>query len=235
MNLIKSQRIKNKITHTTFSKHIKLLVNGQCYVRPTKRDGMKPDGIWLSVDNGWEDWCKGEDFMLDRDAQLQVQLKDDLEILVIDSMENFLTWMHEFEAYNEVDKTKMYNKEGFGIGYATFNPHLWAWTASKCDGIFVTDKGQWATRMDTFLYGWDCASICMFDPTHIKFHNPKVWITQTDDCNSCKGKGTINFGKLMDDFPSVKSLKLPKPPAMMYKDTQCAHCGGDGKVTRIVN
>jgi hypothetical protein len=43
----------------------------------------------------------------------------------------------------------------------------------RIDGVVLTNKGQWGTRFPTFLCGWDCVSICIFNPKNIIFKEIK--------------------------------------------------------------
>ena len=51
--------------------------------------------------------------------------------------------------------------------------NFWDWLrdTKHIDGVALTDKGQCSTRWDTWLYGWDCASIVIFNPLNVVLHS----------------------------------------------------------------
>lgn len=248
MKIILSENFRGKLTHVTSAKDVRgILKTGFKVNRGTGRPD-KPEGIWLSVDDGWEKWKEDESFKSSDDGIVKAEILPNLKLLVIDTLEDFMSWMKEFD--NEVgiigtgdamnnDWKRMvmetsqkiedpdFNTFGkFYIGFTSYNPKLWEWTASKVDGIYLTDKGQWATRLTTFMYGWDCATVLMFDEKNVKFSNPRFFLTQEQECHICKGKGYMDFGKMHEHMEKDLGRKLPS----LMKHMPCYHCNSEGKL-----
>ena len=122
-----------------------------------RRPWWKPDGgLWTAqwdetYGGGWAQWCIAEEYGVgsDRSWPHVWLLTPDPEarILVIDTYEDlervFERWpdRHEDISWRE--------------GYPA-----WLEIAEEFDGVFVTEDGQWRTRLThpLSLYGWDCES-----------------------------------------------------------------------------
>lgn len=128
------------------------------------RDGMKPNGLWVSVDDAemnWQEWCVGENFRLDALRwRTPVTLKLTANILYIRSVE-------ELDAFHA--------KHGYDI--LAGRPHKLPWPRTprfdylrwdqvipNYDGIIITPY-QWTRRLDgpMWYYAWDCASGCIWN------------------------------------------------------------------------
>lgn len=143
----------------------------------------KPIGVWVSVNHDWEMWCRGERFVdIDNAIIMDVDfVPQGMNLLIIRSMEDFTDWMNwlgKKPTDNIPEPLSSFQLEymQYGFSYPMFNPDMWTKTAEHFDGIWVTEEGQWATRYNTFLYGWDCNSMCIFNPAKVKFSNPRKGI-----------------------------------------------------------
>lgn len=161
------------ITHIVLKKYTESTLKGDIKIS----SGMmtfKPTGVWLSWNNGWQRWCKSEEFLnLENYDQLNVELTSTLKFWFIDSIEDFHKIWVEYVKKNYkssflsiLDLIKTEKK--FGICF-------WDWLrdVKKLDGIALTDKGQWATRMNTFFYGWDVSTVFLFHTEGIKMTRQK--------------------------------------------------------------
>ena len=164
MTIIKSCSIKGKLTHWIYPNHVDKVLNGE-FVLHFREGHNKPKGVWLSWNNGWERWCDSNKFGdLENKVCLKAKLKPGFKIWLIDSMDDFLDLWQEFKG-KKIDPGD-YSMNGM---MALIKSGFWDWLRNKkqIGAIALTDKGQWATRMETWLYGWDCQSIVVFDPKNI--------------------------------------------------------------------
>jgi len=261
MKTIFSQNFKGKLTYVTVASNVKGILKRGFIIDHSGVRLDKPNGIWLSVDDGWEKWKEAEEFRTEDDAILQASILSDLKLLVIDSLDDFLSWQNDFDKEvgivgsddgmdrdlkrlgrtipKEKELTSDFYKSKeidlmrtFGIGFSRYNPKLWKWTASKVDGVFMTEKGQWATRMTTFMYGWDCATLLMFNEKHVKFSKPKFFLTTEQECSLCKGTGYWDLGKMHESME--KDMKKDgvdyKLPDIMKQKMRCPKCDTAGKL-----
>jgi len=85
-----------KLTHITTKENKERILKEGFKIRDNKNH-FKPNGVWLSIDNGWEDWCRYNDFRKDeQDAILEVKLRNPDKYYTMDSMDDFLAMFHEF-------------------------------------------------------------------------------------------------------------------------------------------
>jgi len=164
MTIVKSDSIEGELTHWLKNEHAPLALKGE-FILQKGTISNKPRGLWLSWTKGWEEWCKVESFGdLPNKTCLHAQLNPGLDIWLIDSMDDFL------EVWGDFKGKKAHIKD-----YPTMNiislyeSNFWQWLkdTKNIDGVALTDKGQCATRMRTWLYGWDCASIVIFNPDNV--------------------------------------------------------------------
>lgn len=123
---------------------------------------MKPHGLWVSVGDDWERWCRGEEFRTETLAhRSQVTLVDHPNVLVIDNSERLLSFTIEHEADPPWLNRSTLPRPDMLRGY-----HIdWPLVAYAYDGIIIAPY-LWSCRLDhrTFwYYGWDCASGCIWD------------------------------------------------------------------------
>ena len=116
--------------------------------------GMKPTGLWVSVDgeDDWPEWCQRESYDGCGSYHYRVIL-DVAHVLVIDTnaaLREFDTWWRcEFN----------------GDSYLTYID--WVGMAREYAGILIAPY-QWDARLDLiWYYGWDCASGCIWDPAAV--------------------------------------------------------------------
>ncbi len=163
MSIIFSQDIKGKLTHWVNKKYKDDALKGDFKLNDSNALDNKPKGLWLSWNNGWEKWSLGENFGGPANKKdnvcLNAKLKSNLKLWCINSFNDF---MEVWNKFTDKDPTI------FNIITIKEN-NFWEWLKNKeYDGVALTDKGQWATRFKTWLYGWDCASIVIFNPKNIE-------------------------------------------------------------------
>jgi hypothetical protein len=138
---------------------------------PAVRFG-KPPGLWVSVeaggDDGWRDWCVGENFELDRLTHAtEIVLKPDPKPLWIQSKETLRLFTTEFmhrkgkSGYFDIDNPTAYRSDYDWID--------WDRVMAKWPALIIAPY-QWESRLDTDLmwyYLWDCASGVIWDTSII--------------------------------------------------------------------
>jgi len=138
-------------------------------VEPIRNDlFVKPlGGVWLSPPGAWVQWCRGEDWD-EPDAKVDQPfdraLLADHKFVVIDTLQDLKDLMvfYEYEWPTE-------RKAQFGL---LSEMRFLDFEALACDfdGIYLTDAGQWATRLsDPKLYGWDLESVLWFGTSEGRF------------------------------------------------------------------
>lgn len=127
-------------------------------VRQVEKCGMKPLGLWISVDgeDDWVKWCEGEKFRdVSKQYHYKIELAKNANVLHLDNALDILKF------------TMGYSKELYpGSRYDYIN---WEAVSKKYGGIIIAPY-NWDCRMhmDTFwYYPWDCASGCIWDHTQI--------------------------------------------------------------------
>lgn len=120
----------------------------------------KPEGgLWTSPidsDYGWERWCEDNDFRTeyfeDPTNNFLIQLKPSARIYTINSLEDL----------NQLHNKFMQNVTSDPIRCFTFLD--FEKISKYYDAIFLTEHGQWETRLSTpNLYGWDCESVLILN------------------------------------------------------------------------
>jgi len=156
MTIIKSETITGKLTHWVKPEFVECVLSGNNKLH--QGIFIKPLGVWLSWNNGWEEWCESEPNFISGRICLEAKLKDGLNVWLIDSIKDFNDIWNQFDNKTEFSTILIDNK-------------FWHWLQDTyhIDVVALTDKGQWATRMNTWLYGWDCASIVVFNSKNVKF------------------------------------------------------------------
>lgn len=121
----------------------------------------KPKGLWVSVEgeDDWKEWCKSEQFSLDRLAYAtQIILAPDANILRLTTPQELRTFsaQYGFNPWPDISLRSMY-----GIH--------WNAVAAKHQGIIIAPY-LWSCRLDNdvfWYYSWDCASGCIWDAAAI--------------------------------------------------------------------
>ena len=166
---VMSEHIVGNLTHWVEPEYVDAVLNNKNDVFvPTIFN--KPLGVWLSWNGGWEKWTESEaPTWLEGQVVLVAQLKPGFKLWLINEMTDFVVMWEEFN--NHIGDT-VYSMSGLYWCH-DFNKmkQFWDWikNVKGYGGIALTDAGQWATRMNTFLYGWDCQSIVIFDTNNIIF------------------------------------------------------------------
>lgn len=117
----------------------------------TNRDGLtKPfGGLWASNINaeyGWKDWCKDEDFRLERlDSSFTFKLRENANVLFIDSTE--ILSRLPINARTPVESWTCLDFDSI--------------LKSGIDAIDVNITKCWS--LYDALYGWDCDSILILN------------------------------------------------------------------------
>lgn len=152
-----------KLTHTTTKDDVKNIMNVGFLINDNK-DHFKPNGIWLSIDNDWERWCDANNFNQEKnEVILELKLHNQDKYWVIDSLDDFYAKFNEFCAAKRISHTTG------SIHDIMLSRPFFDWVKSKgYHGVILTKQGQIQTHMKTFMYGWDCASICVFNPEDIE-------------------------------------------------------------------
>lgn len=154
-----------KLTHHSRQKDFKL--DNRKY--PQILPNMKPNGLWLSVDNGWENWCKSEQpEWIGKDKTLHhFELTDDVNLFVIDSKEKFLDKFDELTKNDEIS-AELNDKlsQSFILKLCTLCPTFHKKLSKEYDGIYLTREVFYEYRLKDggfYFYPWDCASICLWN------------------------------------------------------------------------
>lgn len=124
------------------------------YSYPANKQGVerkdKPGGLWVSVEDDWEKWCRAKKFGVEYlKYKNKITLSKNANIL-------FLLW----EA----------SVISFSIKYRENNDYCcsdinWKEVAKNYQGIIIAPY-IWSLRRDErthWYYGWDCASGCIWD------------------------------------------------------------------------
>ena len=127
------------------------------------RTFVKPfGGLWTSTyherfGGGWVQWCINEEWECPDDGVFRnlwlAYPRADANVYVIDSLDDLVALNERFgaPAYPEW-------KSSFMEAYPD-----WLKVAEHYDGVNLTDRGQWQTRLaEPNLYGWDCESTLWF-------------------------------------------------------------------------
>jgi hypothetical protein len=185
MVYVLSEHIVGELTHWADPEHREAILsnNNQPFACTIFN---KPVGIWLSWNKGWEKWTESEaPYFLDGKMTFSCKLKPGFKLLLINDMSDFLTIWNEF--CNHIGKP-INTGSMIWCSEPAIMRAFWKYIKDdkECGGIALTDAGQWATRMNTFLYGWDCQSIVIFDTNNIIYEPYAILIedkTTEEDTN----------------------------------------------------
>lgn len=122
----------------------------------SSRDYFKPKGLWYGLDRAWFEWCESENYggIGDYTYELELDLDD---ILIISDKRQLLLFFNDY-------KIEMY-PDYFGID--------WRKVKSDYRGIEIQNyhSYRWSAlplNRNTWLYGWDCDSGCIWDLCAVK-------------------------------------------------------------------
>lgn len=117
---------------------------------------IKPNGLWVSVENqkdSWSKWCRREQFRIESlKHKTRIKLKHDSKIIRLKSKEDIL-------GFTKAAGTPLLPDQNFTTLYPA-----WERIARIADGIIISPY-IWASRRDMetiWYYGWDCASGCIW-------------------------------------------------------------------------
>lgn len=132
---------------------------------PPTSEYTKPNGFWVSVDDGWgwRDWCLAEGFNLENLTHVHdVKLAKNANVLVITNS----TELDKFTAKYSTEIRRTLLPSGHLWRQMGIN---WPLVASEWRGIIITPYVR-ARRLHegtSWYYGWDCSSGCIWDPAAI--------------------------------------------------------------------
>lgn len=111
----------------------------------------KPNGLWVSVDDSWKEWCEGADFQLDHlVCETKITLNKTAKIL------------HLSNSFDLDELTRQYGQQTEWC--STYIK--WREIALIYDGIIIAPY-CWGSRLygqaSSWYYGWDCASGCIWN------------------------------------------------------------------------
>lgn len=119
----------------------------------------KPCGLWVSVDGeyDWQSWCESESFGIGR-FRHQIYLSRDCNVLHLKSASDIM----EFREHWGIEREDLWRD--------VYIP--WEKVAKEYQGIIIAPY-QWSRRMEeSWYYGWDCASGCIWDASAIQCAEP---------------------------------------------------------------
>lgn len=149
-----------KLTHWVHKDFVEKVLKGEGITR--ERGWLKPIGVWLSVNNGWENWCKSEqpDWIGKNMVCLKAKLKKGIKLLVINKAEIF------HSEWEKAIGSKYFEFQTNWDNYKKFHEYLY----NNYDGIHLTAPALYPNRLSNiWFYGWDCESMVIFNPQNIIF------------------------------------------------------------------
>ena len=114
----------------------------------------KPKGLWVSVEDAWEEWCKEQEYQL---SHLKVKVK--VELLAY----NNVLWLYTEEEFEEFQCL-------FGVSRYDSLLINWRKVAEEYGGIIISPY-FWGFRLASnslWYYGWDCASGCIWNEEEVE-------------------------------------------------------------------
>lgn len=126
-----------------------------CFVgRHTKRQYIKPNGLWYDIDGDWISWCLAESPNWIRPYIYEVIL-DESKVLKINTIE-------EFEVFEDEYSIRDNTFSNFGI-VNCIDYINWLRVREKYGAVEITPY-FWDKRLESYwYYSWDCASGCVWD------------------------------------------------------------------------
>ena len=177
MNIIDSSRLNEfKLTKVVDNNYVNEVLSGKFIPKNISNLNNKPYGFWISVNEGWEEWCKlNQPDWLENTTIINFELKSGFNIMVINNTTDILSVWYDYLNETGFDSE---NPQGDSItSFMSKNKnelcYFWDWLEKKykLDGIYLTEYGEKITRYNTFLYGWDCESLVVFNTNMLKIKN----------------------------------------------------------------
>lgn len=126
---------------------------------PTRKAGMfKPVGLWLSVEDAWEEWCHREQFGLDRVAwRHPVTVLDHARVLMLDNLST------EFDEFHN-----QYTRDSDRSGVPAWDRVARDWDVLMLYPWTRPPLGELAKRY-RWDSSWDCPSAVVLSPGMITY------------------------------------------------------------------
>ena len=168
----------NILTHWVNKKFKKKTLNREFVIPDSiNQFSIKPTGIWISVNNSWEEWLVGNwDDWTKGKVKLTIELSKDINLFIIDSKEKFLKEFKKLTGHDYGYKKDIL-KEEFGLGDFDFKyknvDKFHKELKNKYDGIMLKAEPFYRHRLDMssghfdYFYTWDCESICVWNTNKI--------------------------------------------------------------------
>lgn len=125
-----------------------------------KNFSLKPHGLWYSINDEWEQWCRDQEFRLN-------ELKNKFELILHEDKIITLT-MSQLYAFIKKYKVKVDDSVPQCLANKMIN---WGKVSETYSGIEIIGFDHSATLMvpelDAF-YGWDVSSGCIWNTDAIK-------------------------------------------------------------------
>lgn len=162
-----------KLTHWVEKEFVEKTLKKE-FVILDKQGWLKPTGIWLSIDNNWEDWLEGNwDTWKEGKVCLNIKLAKDIKLFIIENKEQFL---QEFKLLTGFDYgfekdilSGNFEKEDLMFKYNNIDK-FHEGLKKKYDGVLLKSAPFWKHRLDMnfdYFYPWDCESICVWNTDKI--------------------------------------------------------------------
>lgn len=131
-----------------------------------QRVDTKPRGLWLSVDDAWLDWCRGENFHLEHcEWAIPVSIREGATVLGLATEEDLDAFTREYRRRPSRARPPYVETNSLLID--------WSAVARWFDGIVISPY-QWGRRLELpWYYGWDCASGCVWNCARLEFGEPQ--------------------------------------------------------------
>jgi hypothetical protein len=132
--------------------------HGGLWTAPVAEAG--PDGTVLRT--AWTDWYRDNEYGTDDYAHfLWIRPRPDARVLLIDTLDDLRAIVAAYPAVPARPALDFLRNK---------YPDWPALAAAGWDAVFLTDDGQWATRLPLYrepeLYTWDCATVLWLRPAY---------------------------------------------------------------------
>jgi len=183
MNYINSQCITENLTHLTSHDGYDGMMSNGIKIKDKGNNALlyKPPGFWISINEDWESWCTGEEFIDVKESIIcNVYLKPNLLFIristVSDADELFLFLIPDLKHYNlfpeysfssplsDLINISQYQIEQLQKGNFVTARSVWGNALDVCDGIYYENSSD--LHFNTIFNTWDCSCIVLFDSTN---------------------------------------------------------------------
>lgn len=136
------------------------------YIASERHGGyFKPVGLWVSVGNDWERWCRGDEYGWPEAHRYvtRIELGDTSRVLAVTDNTQLLAFTDEFAFGRHAEHE-------WQRGYIR-----WPEVARQFAGIVIAPY-MWEHRLNgrasDWYYPWDCASGCIWDLSTVAAATP---------------------------------------------------------------